>query len=279
MSAAGKNPWLGLNPYTEADADHFFGRQREAEQLHRLLRRETLTFLYGVSGLGKTSLIRAGLFPRLRGEDFLPVAISLDYARESLPSGQILEALSDAAKADGSEIPPLTDDETLWEYFHREGSACWSKRQRLLTPVIILDQFEEFFTHAKENAESTRAAETFLGELSDLVENRIPASTRERIKRGETSSFEFGPVPLKVVISLREDFLPHLSGLRDHLPTVRSNEMRLLPFAVAQARAVIERPGSDLLASGATDAILPAAARARPIRRSGGDRIDARRAL
>src|SRR5207248_2246297 len=49
---------------------------REIGELLRLFRRETVTILYGQSGLGKTSLLRAGLFPKLRAQNVLPV-----YAR------------------------------------------------------------------------------------------------------------------------------------------------------------------------------------------------------
>ena len=57
----------------------FYGRGDEIEQLLRLVRRDTLTLLYGVSGLGKTSLLQAGLFPALRNENYLPVPIRLDF--------------------------------------------------------------------------------------------------------------------------------------------------------------------------------------------------------
>ena len=58
-----EHPWPGLFPYGE-DAHAFFnGRERETIDLLRLVRRDALTLLYGQSGLGKSSLLRAGLFP------------------------------------------------------------------------------------------------------------------------------------------------------------------------------------------------------------------------
>src|SRR5215471_21816809 len=81
-------PWLGLTSYRETDKELFFGRDKEAEELLRLLRRDVLTVVFGPSGTGKTSLLNAGLFPRLRDEWFLPVSIRLDYSdnRQSLVS-------------------------------------------------------------------------------------------------------------------------------------------------------------------------------------------------
>ena len=61
-----QHPWIGLASFTEGDRQFFAGRGDEIEQLLRLVRRDTLTLLYGISGLCKTSLLRAGLFPALR---------------------------------------------------------------------------------------------------------------------------------------------------------------------------------------------------------------------
>ena len=74
-----QHPWIGLAPFTESDCEFFAGRGEEIDEVLRLVRRDTLTLLYGVSGLGKTSILQAGLFPALREEDYLPVPIRLDY--------------------------------------------------------------------------------------------------------------------------------------------------------------------------------------------------------
>jgi Novel STAND NTPase 1 len=57
-----ENPWPGLMPFTEAAQAFFHGRDAEAAELLRQVRRERLTILFGQSGLGKTSLLCAGLF-------------------------------------------------------------------------------------------------------------------------------------------------------------------------------------------------------------------------
>jgi chromosomal replication initiation ATPase DnaA len=63
-----QHPWIGLASFTEGDREFFAGRAEEIDELLRLVRRDTLTLLYGVSGLGKTSLLQAGLFPAIRGD-------------------------------------------------------------------------------------------------------------------------------------------------------------------------------------------------------------------
>ncbi len=58
-------PYRGLDFFSEAEAGWFFGRDRECEALHSMLERRRLVFLTAGSGLGKSSLVRAGLIPLL----------------------------------------------------------------------------------------------------------------------------------------------------------------------------------------------------------------------
>jgi Novel STAND NTPase 1 len=55
------NPWPGLLAFREADQGYFQGRKAETEELFRLVMRERLSVLFGLSGLGKSSLLQAGL--------------------------------------------------------------------------------------------------------------------------------------------------------------------------------------------------------------------------
>jgi ABC-type transport system involved in cytochrome bd biosynthesis fused ATPase/permease subunit len=57
-----ENPWPGLASFTEEARAFFFGREKETDELVRLVRRNTLTVLFGQSGLGKSSLLQAGGF-------------------------------------------------------------------------------------------------------------------------------------------------------------------------------------------------------------------------
>ena len=79
------NPWPGLVAFTEELQEFFHGRAEEADELLRRVERRNLTLLFGQSGLGKSSLLQAGLFPRLRAKEYLPVSIRLDHAAGSPP--------------------------------------------------------------------------------------------------------------------------------------------------------------------------------------------------
>ncbi len=151
------NPWKGLHFYTEGDQDIFFGRDQETEELLRLVQRDILTVLFARSGMGKTSLLRAAVIPRLRAEGILPVIVRVDHSPSALhPARQIVAAALAAAAASHFDVEmkgdPATD--SLWEFFH--GSQFWGPRNDLAKPVLILDQFEEVFTlgrHSQRSAE------------------------------------------------------------------------------------------------------------------------------
>ena len=112
-----EQPWPGLLAFGEADRDFFFGRDTEAEDLLDLVTDHRFTTLYGLSGLGKTSLLNAGLFPRLRQRGFLPVRLRLDLEPKAAPaSAQILTALLEELQRTQSDAPPPRSDESIWEY-------------------------------------------------------------------------------------------------------------------------------------------------------------------
>ena len=76
------NPWPGLLAFRETDQGYFQGRRRETDDLFRLVMRERLVVFFGLSGLGKSSLLQAGLFPLLRREQLFPVYLRLDFSPE-----------------------------------------------------------------------------------------------------------------------------------------------------------------------------------------------------
>jgi WD40 repeat protein len=244
------NPWPGLDPFDEADREYFHGRAAESGELLRLVRREPLTVVFGRSGLGKTSLLKAGLFPLLREEDCLPVYVRLDHA-EGAPAlrEQIFRELQAACDADRVQAARPAGDESLWSFFHRRDAEFWSGRNRMVTPVIVFDQFEEIFTLGQETEESRARSAAFLAELGDLVENRPPDAVRAALEAESTVArqFDFKRSAVKLVLSLREDFLAEMEGLKERMPSLMYNRFRLLAMSGAQAYEVIRCAGGHLV--------------------------------
>jgi len=249
------NPWPGLLAFREADQDYFEGRRTETEDLFRLAMRERLTVFFGLSGLGKSSLLQAGLFPLLRRESILPVYIRLDFSSANLDLiAQVKSAIARQAELADIEAPAVDPDETLWEYFHRQQSEFWTRRNRPVMPLIAFDQFEEIFTLGRLDTQRAQATETLLGQLADLAEGRAPAALKEWLDEhpDNARNFTFARHPYKVLFGIREDFLPELEVLRERMPSVALNRLRLQRMngsaalrVVAQAEHLIDLPVAE----------------------------------
>jgi formylglycine-generating enzyme required for sulfatase activity len=246
-----ENPWPGLLSFSEADWKYFRGRDFETEMLYRKVERERLTILFGPSGLGKSSILQAGLFPMLRREDILPIYIRLDFSPEKPDLiGQVKTTIVREAEAARVEAPAPQAKETLWEFFHRMDADFWSKRHRILIPLLVFDQFEEVFTLGKRDRARAQAVAAFLLELADLVEARPPLQVRARLELeapgkqpSEAARFTFERHRYKVLLTLREDFLPDLEALGGTMASVAHNRFRLGPLnGVAALQAVNQAP-------------------------------------
>ncbi|MBV9488440.1 MAG: hypothetical protein JO069_01780, partial [Verrucomicrobia bacterium] len=256
------NPWKGLHFYTEGDRNMFFGRERDANEFLRLIQRDTLSVLFARSGLGKTSLLRAGVVPRLREEGFFPVIVRTGELLSPQPAARrVLELTLTAAAQAQIEVVPVAPASTpgwsgtLWEFFH--AHEFWGPRNDLLVPVIIFDQFEEVFTLGRNEPEAAR----FVEQLADLAENRMPQSLQRRIDAsGERLPFDAHAQNYKVVLSLREDFVPKLDSLRPVMPAVMRNRFALEPLSRANALAVIGRAGGQWVSEAVAGQIVSAVA-------------------
>ncbi len=245
-----QNPWPGLIPYREEDHEFFQGRQPERDDLFRRVMRERVTILFGRSGYGKSSLLQAGLFPRLRQQNSLPIYVHLVFSPDQPSlSEQVKQAILSEAAANRVEAPSETEHETLWKYFHRQDADFWSERNRLVTPVLVFDQFEETLALGRSDGDQTATRAEFLRELGDLIEGRPPRALKERLDANpeEAGQFSFGYHPYKVVVSLGEDSIPELEEWHSRMPSISRNRMRLLRMngvralqVVAQAKHLIE---------------------------------------
>ena len=225
-----EHPWPGLEAFGEGDQAFFHGRQAEAAALLAMVRRAPAIVLFGLSGLGKTSLLRAGVFPLLRGEGLLPVYVRIDHAAGAAePFAQIVREVERAAAEADVEVPSAEGCDSPWEYFYRRDAQLWSKDNRIVIPVLVFDQFEEVFTLGAEGAALSARGQHFLDQLGDLIEGRPSAALKRRLDEApaEATRYVYNRQLCKVVLSLREDFLPDLEGLRLQIPSTADNRMRL----------------------------------------------------
>ncbi|HUB87578.1 MAG TPA: hypothetical protein VMB22_06765 [Verrucomicrobiae bacterium] len=251
-----QNPWPGLAAFTAENHEFFFGREAEIAEIFRRVRRQLLTVLFGVSGLGKTSLLQAGLLPRLGGTPFHPILIRLDHRPEAEDLVEQLRAAINheipRARNAGVQIPRGPElGEDLWGYLHDKTTDWHNAKGEMVFPVLIFDQFEEIFTHESRTRETEERRERFVELLSCLAENRVPdALAREMETHTELAQrYDFRQDDFRVVISLREDFLAHLESFKLRMPSVMENRMRLKRMSEEQALQAVLGPGKEIVES------------------------------
>ena len=256
-----QHPWLGLDSFSEETRQFFHGREEEVAELARRVQRKTLSILFGQSGLGKTSILRAGIVPRLRREGYCPVYVRIDYNRESpAPSQQIKQAIFRATEGAGKWTRPGTavPGESLCEFLHHRDDLLVDDTGRPVTPLLIFDQFEEIFTLGQDDAFGRERAAEFLEDLADLVENRAPRALEMMLETEDSivERFDFNRADYRILIALREDYLPHLEGLKAKMPSISQNRMRLARMTGTQALFAVMKPGGRLVSEEVAESIV-----------------------
>ena len=270
-----KNPWKGLNFYTEGEI--IYGRKAEIQSLSQYIFNNTQTVLYGRSGIGKTSILNAGIFPKARLEGMIPVCIRLKHDDVDNYIWQVRAAIKDSGLKMKSILPAIDGhtNESLWEFMHRHEFYNEDGESRV--PLLVFDQFEEIFTLQK-NENTKREFFKQLGNLLNDVkpdyiieyekkkrqmqsENQVTKvvssgalkglSLRLNIRKAdgdEQNAARYLEHPdYHIVFAMREDFLSSLELYASSIPVMRDNRFGLLPINEEQAAQIILRPVSGLI--------------------------------
>lgn len=233
VMAEQRNRYPGAQPFSDDDFSRkvFFGRENAARVLADKILANHMVTVYARSGLGKTSLLQAGVAPKLREEGFLPLFVRVNDTNIG-PFRALLETIPGKAQRQRIEYVPGRP-ESLWSFF--KTAEFW-RDDLLLTPVLILDQFEELFTLQGEQARAH-----FLNELSYLTRGVQPPSDDATAPGAELS--EHPPV-VNIVLSLREDYLGFLEEAAEHIPQILDARFRLAPLDLEAAEDAIVGPAA-----------------------------------
>jgi hypothetical protein len=235
LSAQGGFPWdgtrapyPGLLTFKEEDAPIYFGRDDDIRHLiERLTARRTLggarlLVLLGASGSGKSSLLRAGVLPRLRrsGRGWLVVP---PFRPQSQPCQELARALALAAGR-GAD----------WRELHR--SLLEGDRSGTL-PAVLAEIAGDLRMAAAAN-------EVQILLSIDQGEELFGALEQEEVRRffRILSAAMGGDLPFLAVMTLRSEFLGRLQAAENDGLTARFEEVSLAPMAMAQIPAIIKGP-------------------------------------
>ena len=225
------NPFPGLGSYERKQAHLFFGRDEQIEQLIARLRRLRFLPIVGVSGSGKSSLVRAGLIPRLTGS-YTETQTSGWRIAILRPGRKPMHEL--AATLSREFVVPESD--RLLQILRSSSAGLARVAQEYLNNedklLVVVDQFEELFRYS---------------EATDLVGEGKDAAAFVKVLlaaagAGEHPLPSFQDLPVFVVTTMRSDFLGECSRFRG-LPEALNRSQYLIPrLTREQQRDVIEGP-------------------------------------
>jgi hypothetical protein len=242
-TASPTRPFIGLRPFEYRDRAFFFGRSESIDVVEQLVARSGLVAVIGSSGTGKSSLIRAGLLPRLEGR-------SGERWRWGTmePGGAPIHRLARAISSLRGPRDELTDAWTERIEFFLRGSKFGVAEALSLFPdsakgahyAIIVDQFEEVFRFA------------------ELRTSQASASVSASLNRDEATAFvqlllaaeNIETIHVHIVLTMRSDFIGDCARFHD-LPEAVTRHQFLVPGLTRDQRASailspVEAAGADI---------------------------------
>ena len=212
LKPTGVCPYMGLSSFTERESTYFYGQENLVNELTEHLRRDPrFLAVVGSSGSGKSSVIRAGLFPKLI--DSPPVGFSKESQFFRLRPGDAESPEKSLYVAIFKKLPRKNKDISFWKeielFFAKKDKRC----------IVFIDQFEEVFSlFPKRHTD-------FIDGLSNLI----------RLSYKVT-----------FILAIRSDFYSLLqdSGLGELLPEKQVNVKRMRRRSTL--RAVIEKPAKQV---------------------------------
>ncbi|MEP7157998.1 MAG: adenylate/guanylate cyclase domain-containing protein [Chloroflexota bacterium] len=221
----GESPYRGLQAFEESDADLFFGREAIVDELAERLNEARFLALIGASGSGKSSILRAGLMPRLRRHG--------DGARVLLltPTAHPIEELAatlepDAPAARLAELAAMLRADPRALALERRRSTGRDKATRRRT-VIAVDQLEELFTLCRDEGER----EAFLASVAHA--SGLDDSAADSVPEADGAT---------LLITLRADFYASLAPYDEIRAAAATSQVYVGAMHQAELQRAIEEP-------------------------------------
>lgn len=219
-----KYPFKFLDAYTREDHEVFFGREKEIGLLGEMIYQTDLLLIYGGSGVGKSSLLQCGLAGLFQSHDWLPIGI-----RRNGNLNESLKSALESAVGDAKQLQTLTQidawtpcDGTLVQTKPRSPleKKLRAVYLRFFKPVyLIFDQFEELFI------------------LGSSAERQVFIQTLKELQQIDQ--------PVKVIISIREEYLGHLYEFEREIPEIFHKKLRVERMNLEKVKSVIKGVGAS----------------------------------
>ena len=219
------SPFAGLAAFQETDADRFFGRDRDIDQVVAELRSRPLVAVVGPSGAGKSSLVRAGVIPALKrsGEGWDVHIVRPGRAPLAALAAVLVQADGSAGGGGSSATTADAGDRAALEQLRSEPGMLGARLRAHATArrrriAVFVDQLEELYTLGAPPAERS----AFLGCVAAVADDATS--------------------PLRVLATMRSDFLDRLAEDRRLGAEITRGLVLLSPMDEAGMREALVRP-------------------------------------
>jgi WD40 repeat protein/serine/threonine protein kinase len=227
------SPFAGLAAFQEGDADRFFGRDRDIDYIVTMLRSRPLVAVVGPSGAGKSSVIRAGVIPALKrsGEGWDAYVVRPGRAPLTALARMLAQIPNTARTSTGDfESSPVPKDSAV---------------RAVLRPVIRRLSAEPGYLGARLRARAEaklRRILIFVDQLEELYTLGGPAGERRAFLSSLAAAADDAVSPVRVVVSMRSDFLDRLTEDRHLSAEVTRGLVLLPPMGRKGLREALSRP-------------------------------------
>lgn len=229
----------GVRPFEANERELFFGREREVQDLDVLITLQKIVVLFGKSGYGKSSLINAGLIPKLKLElksddqPLIPIVVRFGNYIPGVslsPIDTLISKVNETVPvtSSGDFLNTIFSNNNLWYQFKRRQSILYKRF------LLVFDQFEEFFSYPASQQE------VFSAQLSDLLFVNAPQSVRQLYPSldREHRRFLADNLEVKALFAIRSDRINLLHGLGSFLPSILDKKSRFELKALTAKQAV-----------------------------------------
>jgi WD40 repeat protein len=250
-----KYRYPGARPFTEDQKAIFFGRDREKKELLQLIDLDQVILLHSKSGMGKSSLINAGIIPELTKNGSDDPAESTAYVPILFRFGAFTEDSQDTPlKVTRRRIRmehPLENsflekilpgDDSLWTYLKN----VQIRRPKAKGFIMIFDQFEELFTYPKEQIDllGKELASAFFEEIPQRFIDKFEERYQENdsFLSDEEIALLHEPFRLKIIFAIRSDRMSLMDKMKRFFPTILQNTYELEALSAESAEEAIINP-------------------------------------
>lgn len=241
-------PYTGLRSFTEEESLYFKGREDDIDAATAQLQRNKFLMLTGASGDGKSSLVYAGIIPNARAgflkskysqwcvADFRPerspfknlckaVANQLEIPNEVTVESELKHGFSAIVDLYKNSDRFLDEDALEWQAADDRKRA--SIKRKAANLIILVDQFEEFFTNPENFDKGVPSKE------ANLVLNLLLETSKIALEEG---------LPIYIIFTMRSDFIGQCAAFRGLPEYIGFSQFFVPRLNRAQLQLVIEEP-------------------------------------